>query len=325
MGNRTLLIWYLQPPKGQHTKMALSREIIKNIYGFSIAKYSTWFYYKPDHILFDAGEGVSVSMRNMIYGIDSIFLSHGHGDHIGGLPGLLRSRASSMGDKVKPIKIYYPRGNRNIIKLQKYIQDSVGKLPFEIFWNELSDGETIPLSGNRKIQAFATRHIGYTLTLGYRIIEERMKLQSCYKKLPKEQLIHLIKTQGKESISEKYGKTLLCFSGDSMPLEKEIIKGSEVLLHDATFACKADREEPTHATIEEVFELTENSGISTLCLFHLSARYKYHEINKTIQKNIQKFNTKIPVFSLFPHVSPVSFKEIQTTSIQKIKKEINDT
>ncbi|HON45254.1 MAG TPA: hypothetical protein PLR86_07940, partial [Planctomycetota bacterium] len=61
--------------------MSLHQEIIKNITGFSLAKYSTWFYYKPDHLLFDAGEGVSVMMRNMIYGIEYIFISHGHGDH----------------------------------------------------------------------------------------------------------------------------------------------------------------------------------------------------------------------------------------------------
>ena len=173
--------------------MPLSLEIIKNLYGFSIAKYSTWFYYKPDHILFDAGEGISVTMRNTIYGINSVFLSHGHGDHIAGLPGLIRSRASSMGDKARPLTIYYPKGDYNIIKLQKYVQETVDKLPFEISWNELIAGNKIELASNRVIEAFSSAHVPNSLTLGYRIIESRVKLKEEFRNLPKDDILNLIK------------------------------------------------------------------------------------------------------------------------------------
>ena len=79
--------------------MGLTEQLAENISGYSKAKYSTWLFYKPDRLLFDAGEGVSTSLGNYIYGVEQIFISHGHFDHIGGIPGILRSRLSSRGDK----------------------------------------------------------------------------------------------------------------------------------------------------------------------------------------------------------------------------------
>jgi ribonuclease Z len=289
--------------------MSLSTEIIQNIAGFSLAKYSTWFYYKPDNILLDAGEGVSVMMRNLIYGVNSIFISHGHGDHIAGIPGILRSRASSMGDKEKPLTIYYPQGDRSINKLYQYTKEDVGRLPFEVIWQELSAGDIIELSSNRKIEAIEVHHKEATLSLGYRILETRNKLKEEFRSFSKDQLLEQIRQYGRESLNQQYTKTLLCYSGDTMPLSIEIMKDAEVVLHDTTFLNIEDRDDLTHATIDEVFANAVESNISVLGLFHFSTRYKHQEIVAKIQKNIEKYKINFPIYYIFSFANGTNFKK----------------
>lgn len=291
--------------------MSLSLEIIQNLCGFSLAKYSTWFYYKPDRLLLDAGEGVSVTMRNLIFGIDMVLISHGHADHISGLPGLLSSRASSMGDNKKPLTIGYPKGDRNVLKMQKHIKETIGKVPYDIEWKEIEAGDKIPLFGNRSLQAFPSRHIENSLSLGYKIIEDRTRLRSCYRALPKNEIIQLIQTRGKQDLSETYSHALLCFSGDSMPLPQETVENAEVLLHDATFLKGEDREENTHATLDEVLLLAKEANVASLGLFHFSARYRNAEIFEDIQKGLLKYELKIPVFYLYTSYNPLLFKKVQ--------------
>ncbi len=290
--------------------MTLALEILDNLYGFSLAKYATWFFYKPDHLLLDVGEGVSVAMRNMIYGINSVAITHGHGDHIAGLPGLLRSRASSMGDKEKPLTVYYPKEDRSINKLYRYIKDTVGKLTFEVCWQELEENQKIPLAFNRYLVPFASHHGENGLTLGYKIVEHRTRLKLAYRDLPQQELINLIKQHGKQSVSESYDHILLCFSGDSMVLNPQIFDHAEVLLHDTTFLKAEDRDENTHATVEEVLLAAKTAQVAAVGLFHFSARYRHPEIVETITKLVQDLQITCPVFYIFSNPSPLSLRKI---------------
>lgn len=290
--------------------MSLSHEIIKNICGYSRAKYSTWFYYRPDHILFDVGEGISLALRNMIYGINYIFISHNHGDHIGGLPGFIKSRASSMGDTTKPLTIYYPKGDLHITKFKEYLHSSTMKLPYKLTWVGIEPGERIQLHPNRFVEAFASDHCG-VLSLGYKIVETRKRLQAKYRNLPQKELVSLIKEHGREAIHEVYEKNLLVYSGDTMPLAKEIVQDAEVLLHDATFVEENDREEKTHATIDEVVRLAIDANVSCLALFHFSSRYSHQQVKQKIQELIAKYQTNISINYIYPHFYPSEFKECQ--------------
>ncbi len=59
---------------------------------FSLALYSQWFYHKPTRCLFDAGEGVATTLGKKVFAIRSLFLSHGHEDHIAGISNLVNVR-----------------------------------------------------------------------------------------------------------------------------------------------------------------------------------------------------------------------------------------
>ena len=82
---------------------------------------ATWLFYRPDNLLLDCGEGAATSLGNGGYAIERVFLTHGHIDHIAGLPVLLWSRASGMGDVDKPLTIYYPRDDVLVAQMKDYL------------------------------------------------------------------------------------------------------------------------------------------------------------------------------------------------------------
>ncbi len=73
--------------------------------------------YKGRKILIDCGEGTQVSMRMLKWGfksIDLILITHEHGDHILGLPGLLSTIGNS--GREEPVTIIGPAGIKKIIE-----------------------------------------------------------------------------------------------------------------------------------------------------------------------------------------------------------------
>lgn len=67
--------------------------------------------------LFDCGEGTQHQLLHTAFNpgkLDKIFISHLHGDHLFGLPGLLCSR--SMSGIIQPLTIYGPHGIREFVE-----------------------------------------------------------------------------------------------------------------------------------------------------------------------------------------------------------------
>src|SRR5437660_4986171 len=67
-------------------------------------------------VLFDCGEGTQISLRALGWGIkdiDLILISHVHGDHVTGLPGLLLSQGNS--DRTAAVRIIGPPGTRTVL------------------------------------------------------------------------------------------------------------------------------------------------------------------------------------------------------------------
>jgi len=108
----------------------------------SKALYSTWVYYKPNRILFDCGEGISEFLGNKIYGIDSIYITHSHIDHISGLWGLVNIRNNGMGSREKPLQIYYPSGARQFEEYMTFIFKMNKRLRYDIITTPLELSQT---------------------------------------------------------------------------------------------------------------------------------------------------------------------------------------
>ncbi|MBN2112208.1 MBL fold metallo-hydrolase, partial [Candidatus Woesearchaeota archaeon] len=96
--------------------------------------------YKAEGILFDCGEGTQRQLK--IAGIKpqkvtKILLTHWHGDHVLGLPGLIQTLGAS--EYSKTLEIYGPKGTSKHIKamFEAFVFDK----PFEMKVKEVAGGK----------------------------------------------------------------------------------------------------------------------------------------------------------------------------------------
>lgn len=279
--------------------MSLKEDIVNSMSGYSKALYSTWFYYKPARLLLDAGEGVSCALQNFIFGIERILLSHGHYDHIGGLPGVVHSRASAMGDREKPLSVIYPKGDPLVAMMQDYVARSAYEISYDLRWEPLEPGARIALDGEDSkmfLSPFQVNHARRGLCLGYNLVEQRQRLKSEYADLSQAEIAQIARQHGRQGLMEPYEKILLAYGGDSMPLDPISVRGAEVLMHDATFLDSKDREDPTHATMEEAFRVAVDAEVSALVLFHVSSRYRRDAVMENAERLRRQCGFAGPVF-----------------------------
>ena len=278
--------------------MSNSSNVVNNIEGYSAAMYSTWLYYRPARLLFDAGEGVSLTMRNFIFGIETVLISHGHYDHIGGLAGMIYSRASAMGDKEKPLTIYHPGGWDAIESFKRYIQTAAGHLKYELKWVEAEDGQEIDLGdGRAKAVAFKVQH-AYNLCLGYKLVEDRVRLKNQFKGMAGSEIAKIVKEKGRDFINDTYRKNVLAYCGDSMPVRASSVAGVDVLIHEGTFVDVKDREKPVHSSVYEAVGVAQEAGAESLLITHVSGRYTVAETLVEARRSIQDYGYDRPVFLL---------------------------
>ncbi|MCS7197710.1 MAG: MBL fold metallo-hydrolase [Candidatus Bipolaricaulota bacterium] len=255
---------------------------------YSKALYSSWVYYSPDRLAFDAGEGISTILGNKVFAIEKIFLSHGHADHITGLIGLINIRNSGMGDTEKPLTIYYPKDNWRVLELISYIRKTNRRLKYRLEWVPLTIGDRVEVfSGqcSRYVEAFKVVHSDNEISLGYNIIEQRKRLKAEYRDLPQEEILKLVWAGKREEISETYLKKLVSYGGDSIALDPADVAGTDILLHDCTFLTEEERQDYKHATFSEALEVALRAQVQeALIALHISSRYKeqLHEIEERL-------------------------------------------
>jgi ribonuclease Z len=277
-------------------------DVASLLFGYSKALYSNWIFYKPDHLLVDCGEGIASALGNGGYGIERVLLTHGHIDHIAGLPVLLWTRAAGMGDTEKPLTIYQPEGDPFLADMEQFLARTRKNLPYSLQWKTLRAGDEIPLAGKRRIQTFATRHIPNQLTLGYKILEPRRRLRREYSHLAEADIRARAQRGGREAVEElmeSYDATLAAFGGDSLALDVEDVRGAELLVHEATLLDAADRKGARHATLDEAVEVGARAGAGVLLLQHISGRYEKSQIEKAARAAAEKHDFSNPIWCLF--------------------------
>ncbi len=240
------------------------------IKAYSKGLYSNWYFYAPDRVMFDCGEGAALYLRAGIFAIEKIFLSHGHIDHITGLPLLISLRQSTKGDNAKPLKIYYPRRDRSIALIRETVDRMMGsyvKYPLE--WIPIEAGDRIELRKGRVCEAIEVVH-PCDQPLGYRIIESRKRLKEVHVGKPGPE----IAAMPEDEKFDYYDAKRFCYSGDTMPIDPREFEDADILIHDATFLTADDREGPTHCTLQEVFDLAREARVKRLILAHISPRYE---------------------------------------------------
>ena len=243
-----------------------------------------------DAFLFDAGEATQRQMMRYGTGFDvsDVFVTHAHGDHIFGLPGLVQTW--DFNDRTDPLTIHVPRGVRQQIETLVFaIGDDVG---FPVRISEVSAGETVLDRPEYEVRVFDTAH--RTASVGYALVEDERKgrfdreraeelgvpVGPKFSKLHEGEAVELddgTVVRPEQVVGDPRPGRKLVYTGDTRPHDPVIsaADGADLLIHDATFADDAaDRAAETgHATAGEAAEVAAAVDAGALALTHISSRY----------------------------------------------------
>lgn len=254
-----------------------------------------------NNIILDAGEGSQIRLSQIGVSpnsIDIIAITHEHGDHINGLPGLLQSM--QIGGRKKPLLIIAPGG---LIDLLDSIEPSE-TYGFELkFFKVEGEGETIlreQSSGDRLvIKWFPVCHTieayGYRLEWVFRPRIDVEKILSMglrpgpwiRRLLEMESVVVDNREISLESLArESLRPVSIVYTGDTAPCRTvaEAAHSARVLIHESTFSLDL-REEALrngHSTARDAAEIARESGAETLVLTHISNRYRGPEARRLL-------------------------------------------
>jgi len=244
--------------------------------------------YGSEGILIDCGEGIQRQLKIAgikLTKIHRILISHWHGDHVLGLPGLIQSMSAS--DYQKTLHVYGPTGTKNFMKkmFEAFIFDR--KIDIEIY--ELKSGRFFE-NGDFILQVASLEH--NITTLGYSFIEkDKRKINvKLIKELgvPEGPLLGKLQSgkdvvwKGKKIKVDKAtrvekGKKITIIS-DTLPCKGADIlaKNSDLLICEATYSSTLEdkAKEYHHMTSKQAAELANRGRVKKLILTHFSARYK---------------------------------------------------
>lgn len=246
--------------------------------------------YKGRKILVDCGEGTQVSMRICNTGfksIDVICITHTHGDHIVGLPGLLGTIGNS--GRVEPVTIIGPEG---ITRAVEGLMRIVEYLPYEVNIVENPDGKFIVnnnyIKGELEISTTTLEHsspcVGYSFYLRRRpkFDVEGAKRNDVPKvlwsKLQKEDkaITYEGKTYTKDMVlgEEREGIKISCL-GDTRPIDSicDFVRYSDLFICEGNYGDDNDIEKAIknkHMTFREAGILARKSDVKKLMLTHYS-------------------------------------------------------
>ncbi len=240
-------------------------------------------------ILLDCGEGTQRQMARAGLSpmkINKIFITHFHGDHFLGLPGLIQSMA--FRGRKNPLHVFGPAGTSNIIN---YIENlGYFTLSFPIHTYELNSGLIIE-KDDYKISCCPTKHT--VPNLAYSIEEKRSpkflvekaialgvkpgpdfgKLQAGIPVNLEDKIVQPEQVLG----GERKGR-LIVYSGDTRPCSNMVnfSLGADILIHESTFddGHQNNAVENGHSTASEAAQIARNAKVKKLILTHISTRYR---------------------------------------------------
>jgi len=241
-------------------------------------------------ILFDCGEGTQRQFQrsNLSYmQISKIFITHFHGDHFLGLPGLIQTM--QLNDREDILYIYGPKGIREL--LNKLLSLGYFKPEYKIIPQEMDDGSTLNFKGYN-IYSLKVKH--KVPTLAYCIEEHNRpgkfnKPKALKLGIPEGPLFN--KLQKGKSITLNNGRKItsnmvlgpprkgrkIVISSDTKPYKRLIgfSKNADVLIHDATFDSELQdlANNYGHSTAFQAAEIAKQAEVDKLFLTHISPRY----------------------------------------------------
>lgn len=262
--------------------------------------------------LFDCGEGTQMQILHTNLKprkIEKIFITHLHGDHIFGLPGLLSSRSFQGGEG--PLTIYGPKGIKQFVLNALKISQS--RLAYQLAFHEItSDGVVFE---DQQFTVTAAKLDHGIDSYGYRVVEadhpgelqvDRLlalgvkpgpifgQLKSGGQvTLPDGQVL-----QGTDFVGAARKGRIVTILGDTRqsPAAVVLAANADVLVHESTY--NKDEAQMArayfHSTTHQAATVAQKAHVHQLILTHISARYLAKEAQALAGEAQEIFpNTKI--------------------------------
>jgi len=276
---------YHNGPSAGHRRHGLHWEGVallqETLTGYSRAMFSNWLWHRPLDLLIDAGEGLQLALGQKVWAPEVVAITHGHADHLMGLPGFVASRRFGKGAQDKPLTVIYPEGTAGVETVREMIARLWSREQFPITWITMRPGDEHPLGRTRTLQAFASIHGSVEQTLGYRVLESRRRLKPELAGLSQNDVRDRAQALGRDAVMDTYRHIVFAHTGDSMPVPPGEVAKADLLVHDATFLDPVERKWGIHATVGEALQVARDAGAACLVLHHFSIRY---ERNETLPK-----------------------------------------
>ena len=254
--------------------------------GYSRGLYSNWLWHQPLQLVVDAGEGLALTLGTSVFSPTLVALTHGHSDHVLGLPGFAGARRFGKGAQSKEWTVVHPRGSAGVEAMRQAIAHLWPGVTFPVTWIPLGPHDSHSLGGKRSIEALPVQHVASEPAMAYRVLESRRRLKADYASHPESEIEQLARRHGRDFVMEEVRHVVFAHSGDAMPMDAGLVADADLLVHDATFLAAGDRREPIHASSEEVFALARDAGVRALVLNHLSVRYERQAARTTLRAQL---------------------------------------
>ncbi len=243
--------------------------------------------YKNENILFDCGEGTQRQFRKAKLNpckLTRLLISHWHGDHILGIPGLLQTL--SLSGYNKKFLVYGPRGTKKF--MTRILNTFIFRGKYSIEVKEISgkffEKKDFFLEARPMVHGIPCN--AYSFVKKGQIKIDKKKLKKT--KLPSGKYLQRLK-KGKDIIynGKKYRAKDLTFTDDDKKISfvfdtlenKNIVpfvKNSDLLICEATFGSemKERAREYKHLTVEQAAQIAKKAKVKKLVLTHISQRYE---------------------------------------------------
>tara|TARA_Y100000310_G_scaffold161721_1_gene161614 strand:+ start:173 stop:1069 length:897 start_codon:yes stop_codon:yes gene_type:complete len=243
--------------------------------------------YNGENILIDCGEGTQRQFRKAKLNpckITRILITHWHGDHVLGIPGILQTL--SLSDYNKTLFIYGPEGTKKFMK--NLLKTFIFKLNYKIEIKEVKgrffENQEFYLEAKETYHGIPSNAYSFVKKGQVKINKEKLKKT----KLPSGPLIKKLK-QGKnitykgkkylaKNLTSRENDVKISFVYDTL-FNKKIplfVKNSKLLICDSSFHSNMEMKakEHKHLTAKQAGEIAKQSKSKKLVLTHISQRYE---------------------------------------------------
>lgn len=266
--------------------------------------------------LFDCGEGTQHQLLKMphlrLSQLTRVFVTHLHGDHFYGLPGLLASRGLALGG-ASPVTVHGPDGLGRWLNTTMRMTGNRPAYPItnDVVtpdWSLSEYGFTVDVCPtDHRVESYAYRMREADNPGAFDVekaIADGLPSGRLFGQLKAGEVVTLPDgrvVNGADYVGETKRGRVTVYTGDTRPSDKiiEFAANADMLIHEATFHSseQAQAEKSAHSTSREAADVALRADVKALVMTHFSSRYDPETANLGIGMLLDEAR------SIFPNTS----------------------